>query len=174
MNARLWILKIVCLLAIACVVIGGEKREFWPFNGWGMYSNRGEPFIAKEMKMHQIRVIDADGVSHRLWPKDAWLLDRDSIVKWIVKDAVRTDENAYWLAKRPRSSLMNLLEINYPDIDPAHVEIWYLTWYPNVMEIPPLDPMKPDREELLGTFDANDLSTIESKGASDGDHPTNR
>jgi hypothetical protein len=156
-------LKLIVLAAVVFIAIGGVELDYWPMIGWGMYRDRDEPFLAEEKHAYQLRVIDHRGTVHRLWGKDVWLLDRDAIVFWIMRDSVRTDKNEYWLAKRPRSALIELVRIKRPDIEPRRMEVWSMTWHPDALKIPPLDPMKPDKQVLLGAFETDGLTTIDTE-----------
>ncbi|MBC8106957.1 MAG: hypothetical protein H7Z14_10235 [Anaerolineae bacterium] len=143
--------------ALAMMLLGlavvGRRNAFWPLVNWGMYSKKPIHYPAPTATAVRLRIVDSTGQLRLVSAHELWGVDRLPIAMQSFTgafDAETADARA-----AHRGYLVHLLDNIFPAIHVKQVQGVRLTWSVEPMAVPPLILAAPERESILGTFDAD-------------------
>ncbi|WP_243397338.1 hypothetical protein [Crocosphaera subtropica] len=147
--------KFFILGLVIIFVISPGKYQFWPFIYWELF-DAGNPYIPKERKLIEFRVLDTNQNWHIIRPMDLYSIDDDvsdqpgSLViarKIVQKNGEFTDIYHSYLIKHLERKLNFKIE---------KIEAYRSTWKLDYNQYPPLDINQPDKMEKIDSFQASD------------------
>lgn len=141
--------RLVLLAFFLSVAIFDTNDSAWPAVSWPMFSQRTTPYTGQFYQRNVVRVLESNGRTHWIRPKDLWSMDRYHVGLRLINGSV--SESDPRVAKH-RRALIDCIRIKYPEFEPHRVEIWRLIWKLDLDAEHALDFDHPHESLLLASF----------------------